>query len=77
MPIGSQGLHHVTAISCPARRNLDFYAEVLGRRLVKKTVNFDDPGTDHLYFGDGLGNPGSVITLLPLGPTGTRPSRHR
>ena len=46
------GIHHVTAIAGPARRNLDFYTRVLGLRLVKKTVNFDDPGTYHLYFGD-------------------------
>src|SRR6476661_5160456 len=47
------GIHHVTAISGPARRNLDFYTRTLGLRLVKKTVNFDDPGTYHLYYGDG------------------------
>jgi glyoxalase family protein len=59
------GIHHVTAISGPARRNLAFYAEVLGLRLVKKTVNFDDPGTYHLYFGDGAGSPGTILTFFP------------
>lgn len=60
------GIHHVTAISGPARRNLDFYGRVLGLRLVKKTVNFDDPGTYHLYYGDKAGNPGSVLTFFPM-----------
>jgi len=59
------GIHHVTAIAGPARRNLDFYTRVLGLRLVKKTVNFDDPGTYHLYFGNGLGQPGSILTFFP------------
>jgi len=59
------GIHHVTAIAGPARRNLDFYTRVLGLRLVKKTVNFDDPGTYHLYFGDSLGQPGSILTFFP------------
>ncbi|MBF9234202.1 ring-cleaving dioxygenase [Microvirga alba] len=59
------GIHHVTAIAGPARRNLAFYTQVLGLRLVKKTVNFDDPGTYHLYFGDGLGQPGTILTFFP------------
>lgn len=59
------GIHHVTAISGPARRNLDFYSRVLGLRLVKKTVNFDDPGTYHLYFGDADAAPGSILTFFP------------
>ncbi|MFE1600317.1 ring-cleaving dioxygenase [Methylobacterium sp. ID0610] len=59
------GLHHVTAISGPARRNLDFYTRVLGLRLVKKTVNFDDPGTYHLYYGDETGQPGTILTFFP------------
>jgi glyoxalase family protein len=59
------GIHHVTAIAGPARRNLDFYTRVLGLRLVKKTVNFDDPGTYHLYFGNALGQPGSILTFFP------------
>ena len=61
----SAGLHHVTAISGPARRNLDFYTRVLGLRLVKKTVNFDDPGTYHLYYGDADGAPGTILTFFP------------
>ncbi len=59
------GIHHVTVIAGPARRNLDFYTRVLGLRLVKKTVNFDDPGTYHFYFGDSVGSPGSIITFFP------------
>lgn len=59
------GIHHVTAIAGPARRNLDFYAHVLGLRLVKKTVNFDDPGTYHFYYGDELGQPGTILTFFP------------
>ena len=59
------GIHHVTAISGPARRNLDFYKRVLGLRFVKKTVNFDDPGTYHLYFGDAAAAPGSILTFFP------------
>ena len=61
------GIHHVTAIAGPARRNLDFYTRTLGLRLVKKTVNFDDPGTYHLYYGDEAGRPGTHPDLLPLG----------
>jgi glyoxalase family protein len=59
------GIHHVTAIVGDAQRNLDFYAGVLGLRLVKRTVNFDDPGTYHFYFGDDRGTPGSIITFFP------------
>ena len=51
------GIHHVTAISGKAERNLEFYTRVLGMRFVKKTVNFDDPGTYHLYYGDEAGRP--------------------
>ena len=61
----TNGNHHVTAISGPARRNLDFYTRVLGLRLVKKTVNFDDPSTYHLYYGDKGGNPGTILTFFP------------
>jgi glyoxalase family protein len=60
------GLHHVTAIAGPAQRNLSFYTEVLGLRLTKKTVNFDDPGTYHLYYGDNAGSPGSILTFFPF-----------
>jgi glyoxalase family protein len=59
------GLHHVTAISGSARRNAGFYTATLGLRLVKRTVNFDDPGTYHLYYGDRAGTPGSVLTFFP------------
>jgi glyoxalase family protein len=59
------GIHHVTAISSDAQRTLDFYTELLGLRLVKKTVNFDDPGTYHLYFGDDVGQPGTILTFFP------------
>lgn len=60
-----KGLHHVTAIASDPQRNLDFYTDTLGLRFVKKTVNFDDPGTYHLYYGDAVGNPGSVMTFFP------------
>ena len=59
------GLHHVTAISNNAKKNHQFYTDVLGLRMVKKTVNFDDPGTYHFYFGDEHGSPGSIITFFP------------
>jgi glyoxalase family protein len=59
------GIHHVTAISGPARRNVDFYTRTLGLRLVKKTVNFDDPGTYHFYYGDKTGQPGTILTFFP------------
>jgi glyoxalase family protein len=59
------GLHHITAIAGEAQRNYDFYTKVLGVRLVKKTVNFDDPGTYHFYFGDEIGSPGSILTFFP------------
>jgi glyoxalase family protein len=59
------GIHHVTAIAGDASRNLDFYTRILGLRLVKKTVNFDDPGTYHFYFGDEAGSPGTILTFFP------------
>src|SRR5579863_8685897 len=59
------GIHHVTAIASDPQRNLDFYTQVLGLRLVKLTVNFDDPGTYHFYFGDKAGTPGSLLTFFP------------
>jgi glyoxalase family protein len=59
------GIHHVTAISGKAARNLEFYTHVLGLRFVKKTVNFDDPGTYHLYYGDSEGHPGTILTFFP------------
>lgn len=70
------GLHHITAIAGNAQKNVDFYTKVLGLRLVKKTVNFDDPGTYHFYYGDESGNPGTILTFFPWegiakGRTGT------
>lgn len=61
----TSGVHHITAIVGHPQENVDFYAGVLGLRLVKKTVNFDDPGTYHFYFGDENGSPGSIITFFP------------
>jgi predicted esterase/catechol 2,3-dioxygenase-like lactoylglutathione lyase family enzyme len=58
-------LHHATAIASDPQRNLDFYAGLLGLRLVKRTVNFDDPQTYHLYYGDEVGTPGSIMTFFP------------
>ena len=59
------GIHHVTAISGNPSKNIQFYWELLGLRLVKKTVNFDDPGTYHLYYGDESGTPGTILTFFP------------
>ncbi len=60
------GLHHVTAISGPPQDNLNFWVGTLGQRLVKRTVNFDDPGTYHLYYGDADAAPGSIMTFFPF-----------
>lgn len=65
MPDPIVGLHHVTAIASNPQRNLDFYTGLLGLRLVKRTVNFDDPGTYHFYFGDDIGSPGTILTFFP------------
>ncbi|GAC1350226.1 MAG: ring-cleaving dioxygenase [Ktedonobacteraceae bacterium] len=59
------GIHHLTAIAGDPQLNLDFYTQVLGQRLVKQTVNFDDPGTYHLYYGDEQGQPGTILTFFP------------
>ncbi|MGO8793844.1 MAG: ring-cleaving dioxygenase [Candidatus Sulfotelmatobacter sp.] len=59
------GVHHVTAIAGDPQKNIDFYAGVLGLRLVKMTVNYDDPTTYHLYYGDGQGHPGTIMTFFP------------
>ena len=59
------GLHHITAIANNAQRNFDFYTKVLGLRLVKKTVNFDDPHTYHFYYGNETGTPGTILTFFP------------
>jgi glyoxalase family protein len=61
----SAGIHHITAIAGDPQRNLDFYTETLGLRLVKRTVNFDDPGSYHFYFGDNIGSPGTIMTFFP------------
>lgn len=65
MPQPIQGIHHITAIASEPQRNLDFYTQVLGLRLVKQTVNFDDPGTYHFYFGNETGQPGTILTFFP------------
>ncbi|WP_424136733.1 ring-cleaving dioxygenase [Roseomonas chloroacetimidivorans] len=63
--MAQNGIHHVTAIAGQAQRNLDFYTRTLGLRLVKKTVNFDDPGAYHFYYGDETGSPGTILTFFP------------
>ncbi len=68
-----EGLHHVTAITGDAPRNVEFYARTLGLRLVKKTVNFDQPDVYHLYYGDEVGTPGSVLTFFEF--PGAAPGR--
>jgi glyoxalase family protein len=68
-----EGMHHLTMITGDAQRNVSFYADVLGLRLVKKTVNFDAPEAYHLYFGDEQGSPGSILTWFEF--AGARPGR--
>lgn len=68
------GIHHVTAIASDPQPNLDFYVRFLGLRLVKRTVNFDDPGTYHFYYGDEVGHPGTIMTFFPW--PGARAGRH-
>src|SRR5689334_5600253 len=63
--IGVRGIHHITAIAGPAQENLDFYAGVLGMRLVKRSINQDDPGTYHLFYADAEGHPGTDLTFFP------------
>ncbi len=70
----ARGIHHVTAIASDPRANFDFYSGLLGLRLVKRTVNFDDPGTYHLYYGDQEGRPGTILTFFPW-PGARRGSR--
>ena len=60
-----RGIHHITAIASDPQTNLDFYHHILGQRLVKTTINFDDPGTYHLYYGDQVGSPGTIMTFFP------------
>lgn len=79
MPLG--GLHHITLISSNMERTTRFYTETLGLRLIKQTVNFDDPSAKHFYFGDGVGTPGTVITYfewahLPAGEPGVGLTHH-
>jgi len=69
------GIHHVTAILGAAQKSMDFYAGILGLRLIKKTVNFDGPDVYHLYFGDSNGTPGSIFTVFPYGDS-LREGRH-
>lgn len=71
-PIGR--IHHVTAIASAPDRNLAFYEGALGLRMIKQTVNFDDPGVHHLYYGDETGSPGTILTFFPYG--GARAGRH-
>jgi glyoxalase family protein len=61
-----RGIHHVTAIAIDPQANIDFYTQVVGLRLVKDTVNFDDPGTYHFYYGDKSGHPGTILTFFPF-----------
>jgi len=65
LPVETRGVHHVSGISGRPQETIEFYFRVLGLRLVKRTVNYDDPRTYHLYFGDASGNPGSVLTYFP------------
>lgn len=67
MKSGVKGIHHITSVSGKAAENFHFYTQVLGLRLVKKTVNFDDPGVYHLYYGDRTGSPGTLMTFFPYG----------
>jgi glyoxalase family protein len=76
-----QGLHHITLVTADARRNVQFYRNTLGLRLVKKTVNFDDPSAYHLYYGDQTGSPGSAVTFfewkgVPQGKPGIGGTHH-
>src|SRR3989442_14555833 len=65
LPKEIPGIHHVTAIAGEPQQNIDFYADLLGLRLVKLTVNYDDPETYHLYYGDEDGHPGTILTFFP------------
>lgn len=72
---GVNGIHHLTAIAGSPQDNYDFYSKILGLKLVKKTINFDDPFTYHLYFGNDEGSPGTLITFFPWGEQGLRGRR--
>ena len=71
-----RGLHHVTATVADAQHDLDFYSGLLGQRLVKKTVNFDNTGVYHFYYGNGAGTPGTIMTTFPYAGMGVRPGVH-
>lgn len=73
MTLDTPGVHHVTAVTGESRTNVAFYAGTLGLRFVKRTVNFDEPGTYHLYYGDETGSPGTALTFFPFAnsPRGT------
>ena len=60
-----QGIHHITVMASDPQSNIDFYTQILGQRFVKRTVNFDDNGTYHLYYGDLVGSPGTIMTYFP------------
>jgi glyoxalase family protein len=72
MQLATQGFHHITMVSADARRTLAFYRDVLGLGMVKQTVDYDDPGAYHLYFGDREGKPGTLLTFFewPHAPRG-------
>jgi glyoxalase family protein len=72
MATTSAGIHHITAIAADPQENLDFYGGILGLRFLKKTVNFDDPGTYHFYYGDYQGTPGTILTFFPWGSAAAR-----
>jgi glyoxalase family protein len=74
---GILGIHHITILASDPQRNLDFYVKALGLRLVKRTVNFDVPDVYHLYYGDDIGRPGTILTFFPLSRSGTREAGRR
>ena len=69
-----QGLHHITVLASDPQQNYDFYTTVMGLRFIKKTVNFDAPDVYHFYFGDEVGNPGTILTFFPF-PSARRGKR--
>jgi glyoxalase family protein len=71
MAMKLEGMHHITMITADAEKNVEFYADVLGLRMVKKTVNFDAPDAYHLYFGDEAGSPGSILTWFEFAGAAT------
>ncbi len=70
-----KGIHHITAIAGSPQKNVDFYVKVLGLKFIKKTINYDDPHTYHLYYGDETGNPGTILTFFPWTEQGFRGKR--